>query len=206
MKEAICKKCRRAGQKLFLKGERCSTSKCAMIKRPYAPGIHGKKRRRSISEYGTQLLAKQKLCWMYRIRERQLKRYFKESLKEKGIVGHNLLRKLEIRLDTVIFRLGLAESQKEARQLVNHGHIIVNNKKVDIPSFQTKIGNSIKIKKASSELKPFKNLKNKLKKFKTPTWLSLNGDKLEGKIVSLPKIEDINAPVDVQMVVEYYSR
>ena len=206
MNKASCKKCRRAGEKLFLKGDRCTTSKCAIVKRPYAPGIHGKKRRRSVSEYATQLLAKQKLCWTYGIRERQLKRYFKEASKEKGIVGFNLLKKLETRLDTILFRLKWAESQAKSRQLVNHGHILVNDKKVDIPSFGVKVGDIIKIKKNSSQIGPFKNLGIKLKKLKTPDWLSLNKDKSEGSVLAIPKIEDINIPVDIQRVVEYYSR
>ena len=206
MKTASCKKCRRAGQKLFLKGERCFTTKCAMIKKPYAPGIHGKKRRRAISEYGAQLIEKQKLSWIYNINETQLKRYFKEASREKGVTGNNLLKKLETRLDNTIFKLGWAESRRKARQLVGHGHILVNNKRASIPSFQASKGDVIKIKKNSLNLAPFKDLKTKLKKYKTPSWLSLGKNKLEGKVVSLPEQEDINIPVDVQMIVEYYSR
>ena len=206
MENAVCKKCRRAGQKLFLKGERCFTPKCAMIKKPYAPGIHGKKRRRAISEYGTQLAEKQKICRIYDIRERQFKRYFREASKEKGIIGDNLLKKLETRLDNVIFKLGLAESRKKARQFVSHGHILVNNKKVNIPSFQVKPKDVIKVKKVSLGLAAFKDLGTKLKKFKTSDWLSLDKNKLEGKIVSYPQREDISIPVDMQMIVEYYSR
>lgn len=207
MKEADCKKCRRAGQKLFLKEERCFTPKCAMIKRPYPPGIHGKKRK-TISEYGAQLTEKQKVCQIYNIREKQFKRYFREAAKEKGVIGENLSRKLETRLDNVIFRLGLAGSRGKARQLVSHGHILVNNKKVNIPSFGVESKDVIKIKKSSLSLSPFKDLKIKLKKYKTPDWLSLSlsKDKLEGKVISLPKPEDVSIPVDMQMIVEYYSR
>lgn len=205
MENAACKKCRRVGQKLFLKGERCFTTKCAMVKKPYAPGIHGKKRR-VISEYGAQLAEKQKLRWTYNIGERQIKRYFREASKEKGVIGDNLLNKLETRLDNVIFRLGWAESREKARQFVNHGHILVNNKKVDIPSFQVKPKDVIKIKKSSLNSTPFKDLGIRLKKLKAPDWLSLDKSKLEGKLISLPKREDINIPVDMQMVVEYYSR
>jgi len=207
MENAVCKKCRRAGQKLFLKGERCFSSKCAMVKKPYPPGVHrGKKRRRTNSEYGAQLTEKQKLRRIYGINEKQSNRYFKESMKEKGVVGDNLLRKLETRLDNVVSKLGWAESKRKARQLVNHGHILVNNRKVDIPSFQVKPKDTIGIKKNSLKLKPFKDLKIKLKKFKTPEWLSLDENKLKGKINSFPGREDINIPVDIQMVVEYYSR
>lgn len=205
MKEASCKKCRRAGQKLFLKEERCFMAKCAMIKKPYAPGIHGK-RRKIISEYGMQLTEKQKICRIYNIREEQFKRYFKEAVKEKGIIGNNLLKKLETRLDNAIFRLGLAGSRNKARQLVGHGHVLVNNKKVNIPSFQVRPKDIIQIKKSSLNLVLFKDLKTKLKKFKTPNWLSFDATKMEGKIISWPKQEDIDIPVDIQMVVEYYSR
>lgn len=200
-----CKKCRRAGQKLFLKGERCFSSKCAMVKKPYPPGIRGKKRK-TISEYGAQLIEKQKICRIYDVRERQFKRYFREAAKEKGIIGDNLLKKLETRLDNVIFRLGLAESRKKAFQLVSHGHVLVNNKKVGLPSFHVKPKDTIKIKKTSLSLAPFKDLKTKLKKYRAPSWLSLDINKLDGKVVSWPKQEDINIPVDIQMVVEYYSR
>lgn len=205
MKEAVCKKCRRAGQKLFLKGARCFTPKCAMVKKAYPPGVHGKKRR-VVSEYGVQLAEKQKLCQIYNIRERQFKRYFRETSKEKGVIGENLLKKLETRLDSTIFRLGWADSRKKARQLVNHGHILVNNKKVNLPSFQVQPDNIIKIKKSSINLASFKDLQIKLKKYKTPSWLSLDKNKLEGKVISWPKQEDIGIPIDIQMIVEYYSR
>lgn len=205
MKEAVCKKCRRAKQKLFLKGERCFTPKCAMVKKPYPPGVHGKKRR-IVSEYGAQLAEKQKLCQIYNIREKQFKRYFEKASKEKGVLGDNLLKILETRLDNVIFRLGIAESRSKARQLVSHGHILVNNKKVNLPSFQVQPKSVVKVKKSSLKSALFKDLRTKLKKHKTPSWLSFNKDKLEGKIISWPKREDISVSVDIQMVVEYYSR
>lgn len=201
-----CKKCRRRGEKLFLKEERCFTPKCAMVKRAYPPGIHGKKRRRVISEYGAQLAEKQKICFVYGIREKQLKRYLREASKEKGVIGDNLLKKLEIRLDNVVFRLGFAGSRKKARQIVSHGHVIVNTRKVNIPSFHVKPKDIIKIKKSSSVRPLFEELKNKLKKYKTPSWLSLNKDILEGEILSWPKREDINIPADIQMIIEFYSR
>ena len=207
MREVICKKCRRIGQKLFLKGERCFTPKCAMVKKPYPPGIHGKKKkRRATSEYGVQLTEKQKVCKIYNIRERQSKRYFQESLREKGIIGDNILKKLELRLDNVVFRLGLAESRSKARQIVSHGHVLVNDKKINIPSFQVKLNNTIKIKKSSLDSALFKDLKTKLKKYKPLDWLSFDKDKLEGKIISLPTQENVKIPADLQMIVEYYSR
>ncbi len=205
MSEASCKKCRRAKQKLFLKGERCFTSKCAMVKKPYPPGMHGK-RRRNISEYGAQLAEKQKICRIYGIREKQSKRYFREASKERGVIGDNLLKKLEMRLDNVVFRLGIATSRRKARQLVNHGHILVNNRKVDIPSFQVKLKDSIEIKKSSIGSALFKNLETKLKKYKTPSWLSSDKSKTKAKVISQPKQEDIIIPVDIKMIVEYYSR
>jgi len=207
MREVICKKCRRIGQKLFLKGERCFTPKCAMVKKPYPPGIHGKKKkRRATSEYGVQLTEKQKVRQIYNIRERQFKRYFQEASREKGVIGDNILKKLELRLDNIAFRLGFAESRQKARQLVSHGHILVNDKKINIPSFRVKLNDVIEIKKSSLNLVLFKDLKTKLKKYKPLDWFSLDKDKLEGKIISLPNQEDIKIPADLQMIVEYYSR
>lgn len=176
-----------------------------MVKKSYPPGIHGKKRR-TVSEYGVQLAEKQKICQIYNIRERQFKRYFREASKEKGVIGDNLSKKLEIRLDNVIFRLGFAESRSKARQLVNHGHILVNNKKTNFPSFGVKLKDVIKIKKSSLNLGLFKDLKTKLKKFEVPKWLSLDKTKLEGKVISWPSQKEIGIPVDIQMIVEYYSR
>jgi len=207
MREVVCKKCRRIGQKLFLKGERCFTPKCAMVKKPYPPGIHGKKKkRRAVSEYGAQLTEKQKICKIYNIRERQFKRYFQESSREKGVIGDNMLKKLELRLDNIVFRLGLTESRSKARQIVSHGHILVNDKKINIPSFQAKLNDTIKIKKSSLDSALFKDLKTKIKKYKPLDWLSFDKDKLEGKVISLPTQESVKIPADLQMIVEFYSR
>jgi len=205
MKEASCRKCRRVNQKLFLKGERCFTPKCAMVKKPYPPGLHGK-RRRNISEFGAQLAEKQKLCQIYNLRERQFERYLNMASKERGIIGNNLLKNLELRLDNFIFRLGWAESRKKARQIVNHGQILVNGKKTDIPSFKLSKGDVVTIKRGKENSVLFKDLKTKLKKYKTPDWILLDLDKLEGKVKSLPTQEDAGVSVDIQMVVEYYSR
>ncbi len=205
MKDATCKNCRQSGQKLFLKGDRCHTPKCPMVKKPYAPGAHGKRRRR-ISEYGLQLKEKQKMRNIYGLREKQFRNYFKKALQEKGVVGDNLIQKLESRLDNIIFKLGLAESLKKARQIVNHGHVLVNNRKIDIPSYQVKPKDVIKIKKSKINSLLFKDLKTELKKHKTPNWLSFDKNKLEAKILSQPKPEDVNIPVDIHMIVEYYSR
>jgi len=177
-----------------------------MVKKPYPPGVHGKKRRKTISEFGAQLAEKQKLCQIYNIRERQFKRYLKEAMKEKGVIGENLLKRLETRLDNIVFRLGWAESRNKARQIISHNHILVNNKKTNLPSLPLKPGDAIKIKKSSLSLALFKNLKTKLKKYKTPIWLFLDKNKLEGKLLSWPKAGDINIPVDIPMIIEYYSR
>jgi len=207
MDKVSCKKCRRIGQKLFLKGERCFTPKCAMVKKPYAPGIHGKKRkRRGISEYGAQLTEKQKVRNIYGIREKQFKRYFKEASREKGVIEDNFLKKLELRLDNVVFRLGFTESRRKARQLVSHGHILVNDRKINLPSFQVKPNDVIKIKKSSSDSILFKDLKTKLKKYKPLDWLSLDKNNLEGGIISLPTQESVNIPATLQMIAEFYSR
>ena len=206
MTDAQCKKCRRAGQKLFLKGERCFTQKCAIIKKAYPPGLRRKKRRPTLSEYGSQLAEKQKLRRIYNISEKQLKNYFKESVKAKGVATEVLLSKLETRIDNVIFRLGWAESRPKARQIVTHGHILLNNRKVDIPSIGLKKGDVLQIKKASLNKPLFKGLEIKLKKYKTPSWLSLEKKEIKGTVLGLPLVDKMEVSVDLQMIVEYYNR
>lgn len=201
-----CKKCRRAGQKLFLKGERCFTPKCAMIKKAYPPGVHGRKRKPALSEYGTQLSEKQKLRRTYNISEKQLRKYFQEAVKTKGVLTEVLLNKLETRIDNVIFRLGWAESRPKARQIVSHGHILLNNRKITIPSINVRKKDIIEIKKTSLNKALFKNLETKLKKYKAPSWLSLDKKELKATILGLPSEEEISVPVDLSMIVEYYSR
>ena len=206
MNNSACKKCRRAKEKLFLKGERCLTPKCAMIKKPYSPGIHGRKRKPALSEYGNQLAEKQKLRRIYNISERQLKKYFKEAVKSKKVATEILLSKLESRIDNTIFRLGWAESRAKARQIVTHGHILLNNKRIDIPSISVKKGDLIGIKKSSLKKTLFKNLEMRLKKYKTSSWLSLDKKELKATVLSVPQKERTDVPVDLQMIVEYYSR
>jgi len=201
-----CKKCRRAGQKLFLKGERCFSQKCAMIRKPYIPGLHGKSRRKRISEYGQQLIEKQKVRHVYGVSEKQFKNYFKEIVNQKGNKEELLVSKLESRLDNVVFRLGWAQSRALARQLVNHGHILVNKRKMDIPSYQAKKEDVIKIKEKSRKLAPFSDLKTTVKKYEVPSWLSLDKQKLIGKIINQPKIADIGKVGEIGMIIEYYSR
>lgn len=201
-----CKKCRRAGQKLFLKGERCFSQKCAMVRRPYAPGIHGKSRRRQLSEYGRQLAEKQKVRLTYGISEKQFKNYFNEINKQKGNKGELLLVKLENRLDNAIFRLGWSNSRRLARQLISHGHILVNGHKVDIASYQIQKNDVIQIKAKSKELEHFKNVKTLIKKYESPTWLLLDKEQLEGKVIDYPRIDDTVQAGEMGMIIEFYSR
>ncbi|MFH1551477.1 MAG: 30S ribosomal protein S4 [bacterium] len=201
-----CKKCRRVGQKLFLKGERCFGQKCAMIRRPYAPGVHGKNQRRRISEYGQQLAEKQKVRNTYGISEKQFKKYFKEIVGQKGNKEDLLVQKIESRLDNVIFRLGWTQSRRLARQIVGHGHIMVNGRKVDIPSYHVKKDDVIKIKEKSKKSSLFQDLKMILKKYDTPVWLLLDKEKIEGKVQGQPKADDMGKIGEISMIIEYYSR
>lgn len=202
-----CKKCRRAGEKLFLKGERCNTPKCAMVKRAYAPGIHGKKMRRGASEFGMQLAVKQKIKRIYGVLEKQFKKHFEEVRNKKGITGDLLMARLELRLDNAVYRMGLASSRPLARQMVNHGLITVNGKKVDIPSFKLKIGHIVGINPNKKDKKYFKNLEQVLKNKKDfPAWIDFDYKKVEGKITNIPQRDDIGINVDAQVIVEYYSR
>jgi len=201
-----CKKCRRSGQKLFLKSERCFSQKCSMIRTPYAPGLHGRAKKREMSEYGRQLAEKQRFKLIYGVLEKQFKNYVLAATKEKGDNRENLLKKLEMRLDNVVYKLGLAKARYISKQIVGHGHILVNNHKTDIPSYQLKVGDVISIRERSKKSSLFKDLAVLLKKYETPSWLSLDKDKLEGKIISQPVIEDQKELTGVGIVIEYYSR
>lgn len=204
MKKSAEKQERALGMKLFLKGERCSSPKCAMVRRPNRPGIHGSKRRRAISEYGEQLLEKQRIRVNYGLREAQLAKIVKNSLKKTGAISEMIINYLERQLSNVVFRLGLASSRVIARQLINHGHFLVNGKKVTSPSYFVKAGDMISIKPSSQNLLIFKDLLIKIKKYEPPEWLSLDREKLEGKVISLPK--NIEIPFDINLVVDYYSK
>jgi len=178
-----------------------------MIRKPYIPGLHGKSRRRKgISEYGQQLIEKQKVRYVYGVSERQFKNYFKEIVGQKGNKEELLVNKLESRLDNVVFRLGWARSRALARQIVGHGHILVNQRKVDIPSYSVKKGDVIQIKEKDKKLALFEDLKLTLKKYEAPSWLSLDKQKLTGKIIGQPKIADIGKVGEIGMIIEYYSR
>ncbi len=209
MKNNKCKICRRLGVKLFLKGEKCLSSKCSMIKKPYPPGMKGKRRTKKISEYGKELNEKQKLKNWYNLREKQFRNYVKEVLGRRGKVedaGALLIKKLERRLDNVVFRLGFASSRVQARQIVNHNHFLVNGKRVNIPSYQVKKGDRISLKPSSQKKTIFQDLPTVLKKHKPPSWIELDAKKLEGKIISEPTLEEAAPPVEISSIFEFYSR
>ena len=201
--DANCRLCRREGQKLFLKGERCYSTKCAMEKRSYAPGQHGQGRKK-VSEYGTQLREKQKAKRFYGLQEAQFRNLFDKAVKRKGITGENLLMFLETRLDNVVFRLGFASSRKEARQLVTHGHFTVNGRKVNIPSYLCSEGDIIKVKEKSTQTPKFREIKEMT--ITVPSWLTVDVDKLEGKVLNLPTRDEIDTPVAEHLIVELYSK
>lgn len=203
--EAVCKLCRREGEKLYLKGERCYTGKCSVGKRAYAPGQHGQARKK-VSEYGIQLREKQKLRRIYGILERQFSGYFSLAERKKGITGENLLQILESRIDNVIYRLGLGASRKEARQLVRHGHFTVNGKKVNIPSFLVKPGEIIGVKEGSLESDKIKQNLEAAAGRSLPEWIEYDANNHSAKIKSLPTREQIDIPVQEHLIVELYSR
>ncbi len=200
---ADCKQCRREGCKLFLKGERCTTKKCALERRPVAPGQHGAGRKR-VTEYGTQLREKQKVKRAYGILEKQFHKYYEEAERMKGVTGENMLSLIERRLDNVVYRMGIGSSRSECRQIVNHGQITVNGKTVNIPSYQVKVGDVIAVKENKKELDMFKQLKGM--KIVMPKWLEFNSDTLEGKVLALPTREDIDLNIKEHLIIELYSR
>ncbi len=202
-----CKRCRRSGEKLFLKGDRCNTAKCAMVKRPYAPGVHGKRMSRGLSEFGKQLAMKQRIKRMYGILERQFRKHYEEIENKPGVTGDLLMARLELRLDNVVRKMGFALSPIQARQMVTHGAFMLNGKSVTIPSCEVKVGDIVGIKESKKDKAYFTNqiqlLKNK-KDF--PRWIQFDQVKMEGIVVALPVREDVGIQVDPQMVVEAYSR
>ncbi|MBU5438617.1 30S ribosomal protein S4 [Tissierella sp. MSJ-40] len=200
----VCRLCRREGQKLFLKGDRCYTDKCSVAKRNFAPGQHGQSRKK-LTEYGMQLREKQKVRRFYGISESQMIKYFAMADKMKGITGENLLRILELRLDNVVYRMGFASSRAEARQLVTHGHFLVNGAKVDIPSLLTKVGDVIEVKEKSRNSDKLKELVEN-HSGNTARWLDVNVEQLKGSIVAEPAREDIDIPVEEHLIVELYSK
>ena len=201
--EASCKLCRRAKEKLYLKGEKCFSAKCPVSKRPYAPGEHGKKPSR-ISEYGLRLRMKQNAKRIYGLLERQFENYFVRAERGKGVTGSNLLILLERRLDNVVYRLGFGDSRAEARQLVRHGHIMVNGKKVNIPSYRVKAGETISVKEKTRDR--IKKVLEANPEKKPPAWLSVDPDKVEGKILRIPQRDEIDTLIEEHLIVEFYSR
>jgi small subunit ribosomal protein S4 len=205
----VCKLCRREGEKLFLKGERCFTPKCAFEKRGYPPGEHGKGaqfRRRRESDYNRQLRAKQKARRVYGILERQFHRYYEVSLQRRGLTGLNLLQILESRLDNVIFRLGFAESRAQARLLVTHGHFSVNGRRTDVPSMLVSPGDTVSVREGSRSRKYFKELSDFAERHNVPAWLSRDLGQLSGTVTRLPERAEIDGNLQEQLIVEYYSR
>lgn len=202
---AVCRLCRREGQKLFLKGERCYTDKCSVTRRAYAPGQHGQSRKKT-SEYGLQLRAKQKAKRFYGVLESQFSGYFDAAERKVGMTGENLLRILESRLDNVVYRVGFASSRKEGRQLVRHGHYTVNGKKVDIPSYQLRAGDVVAVCQKSAGKDKIKGVSEANGSRPVPKWLDVTRDKLEAKVIEMPNREDIDLDVEESLIVELYSK
>lgn len=200
---ASCRICRREGMKLFLKGDRCYTDKCAFVRRSYAPGQHGASKKK-LSNYGVQLREKQKAKRIYGVLEGQFRTYYEKAERMRGITGENLLKLLEMRLDNVMFRLGYGASRTEARQLVTHGHFLVNGKKVDIPSYRVSVNDVISVSESSRATEKFKVFAENPKPL--PKWISANPENFEGKIVAEPAREDIEVPVNETLIVELYSK
>jgi len=203
--EPVCRLCRREGMKLFLKGERCFKEKCAVERRSYAPGQHGK-RRNKLQPYGMQLREKQKVRRVYGVLEAQFRRYFAEAVRQRGVTGDNLLRLLELRLDNVVYSLGFASSRNQARQLVRHGHVQVNGRTTNIPSFQVKPGLEITLKEGIRSNTMVNEALDTAQGRGVPPWLELDSEGYRGKVLSVPSREDIRLPIQEQLIVELYSR
>ncbi|MBZ4654414.1 MAG: ribosomal protein [Peptococcaceae bacterium] len=201
----VCRLCRREGLKLYLKGDRCYTDKCAIDRRAYAPGQHGQSRKKT-SEYGLQLREKQKARRIYGVLEKQFRNYFEKADRQGGVTGENLLRLLERRLDNVVFRLGFASSRPEARQLVKHNHFTLNGHKANIPSMLVNVGDVIRVKEKSLDSPKFQEIKELIAHKNPPAWLELDRDQMAGKVVALPTREQIDVPVQEHLIVELYSR
>jgi small subunit ribosomal protein S4 len=202
----VCRLCRREGIKLFLKGERCYTEKCAIEKRNLPPGQHGKARKQKLVGYGLQLREKQKVKRIYGVLENQFRRYFEEASRVRGNTGVTLLQSLERRLDNVVYRLGLATSRAQARQLVRHGHFQVNGKKVDIPSYQVRAGDDVAVRLKSQKNTSIVHAMEEVKGRGIPEWLLFDADKVGGRVSAVPTRDQINLPVQEQLIVELYSK
>jgi small subunit ribosomal protein S4 len=205
-KDAVCRLCRREGTKLFLKGSKCFTDKCPVEKRNFAPGQHGKDRKAKVVGYGLQLREKQKAKRMYFAQEGQFRNYFEKAARTKGVTGEILLQQLERRLDNIVYRLGFAVARRQARQLVRHGHIAVNGRKVNIPSYQVNVGDEIAVRENSRKIPTIEAAKDFAGHQQQINWLEVDRDNFKGRVLSLPKREDINLPVNEQLIVELYSK
>jgi len=205
-KDAVCRLCRREGMKLFLKGSKCFTDKCPIEKRNFAPGQHGKDRKAKIVGYGLQLREKQKAKRIYFTQEGQFRNYFERAARTKGVTGEMLLQQLERRLDNVVYRLGFAVARRQARQLVRHGHVAVNGRKVNIPSFQVNVGDEIAVRESSRKLAILEIAKDFASHQPPPAWLEADRDAYKGRVVALPTRSDINQPINEQLIVELYSK
>lgn len=204
--DAVCRLCRREGMKLFLKGPKCFSDKCPIEKRNFAPGQHGKDRKAKVVGYGLQLREKQKTKRIYFTQEGQFRSYFEKAARSKGVTGEVLLQQLERRLDNVVYRLGFGISRRQARQLVRHGHVAVNGRKVNIPSYQVAVGEEITIREGSSKLVVLELSKEFASHQNAPNWLEIDRDSYKGRVIALPKREDIQLPVNEQLIVELYSK
>ena len=202
----VCRLCRREGMKLFLKGERCYTEKCAIEKRNQPPGQHGKARVKKVVGYGIQLREKQKVKRTYGVLENQFRRYFESAARHRGVTGVMLLQALETRLDNVVYRLGFATSRPQARQLVRHGHFLINGKKVDIPSFAVKMGDEVRVRESSAKSAVVAHAIEEVKGRGVPEWLQVDAANTLGRVLSIPTREQINLPVQEQLIVELYSK
>jgi small subunit ribosomal protein S4 len=203
--DSVCRICRREGMKLFFKGTRCYTKKCAFERRPSPPGQHGV-RRRKMGDFGIQLREKQKVRRVYGLLERQFKNYFDDAESRPGVTGDNLLRMLETRLDNVVYRMGFAASRPQARQLVTHGHFAVNGRPTNIASFQTRKGDRIEVRESHAAREPFKLARETLRSHQAPDWLSVDAAKLSGTVLDLPRRDQMPQDLNEHLVVEYYSR
>ena len=202
----VCRLCRREGMKLFLKGERCYTEKCAIEKRNLPPGQHGKLRKAKLVGYGLQLREKQKVKRIYGVLENQFRRYFESAARHRGVTGVMLLQALETRLDNVVYRLGFATSRPQARQLVRHGHFLINGKKVDIPSYAVKMGDEVRVRESSAKSAVVAHAIDEVKGRGVPEWLQVDAASTLGRVLSIPTREQINLPVQEQLIVELYSK
>jgi small subunit ribosomal protein S4 len=204
--DPVCRLCRREGIKLFLKGPKCFSDKCPLEKRNFAPGQHGKDRKAKIVGYGLQLREKQKTKRMYFAQESQFRNYFEKAARAPGVTGELLLQQLERRLDTVVHRIGFGISRRQARQLVRHGHVHVNGRKVNIPSYQVNVGDEITIRESSRKLVILEQAKEFASHQNAPGWLEIDRENFKGRVLSLPKREEIQLPVNEQLIVELYSK